>query len=130
MTGGWYHIGTPKVTVYKVEDLVSLWRALMRLHFRDETPSLAFPFWLRPKILEWLRADGHAICEAIVAYAVRMWEPIKEDYEIDADFPTMNVIFGFRRGIYKKMQQTGAKRKWGAHWNGTQETAEYSEQVS
>lgn len=129
MTGGWYNAGFPVQTVYRVEDLVQLWRACMAQHFRQQTPSLPFPFYLRPKILEWLRADGHQICEQIVAYAVRMWEPLKEEFEIDAEHPTMNIIWGFRRVFYKRMQQVGKTRKWGGHWNGEVE-GEYTEAVS
>jgi hypothetical protein len=130
MAGGWYHTGFPKQTVYRVEDLVQFWRACMVQHYRQQTPPLPFQWYLRPKVLEWLRADGHQICEKVVAYAVRMWEPLKEEFEIEAEHPTMNVIWGFRRVLYKRMMQTGEKRRWGAHWNGEAESAEYIEAVS
>ncbi len=128
MNGGWYHTGFPQQTVYRVEDLVQFWRACMVQHYRQQTPPLPFPFYLRPKILEWLRADGHVICEKIVEYAVRMWEPIRDEFEIESEHPTMNVIWGFRRVLYKRMMQT-SKKHWGAHWNG-QEENEYHEAVS
>jgi hypothetical protein len=129
MAGGWYHTGFPKQTVYRVEDLVAYWRACMVQHFKQNTPPLHFPFYLRPKVLEWLRADGHAICEQVVAYAVRMWEPLRSEFEIEAEHPTMNVIWGFRKVFYKRMRQTGAGRRWGGHWNGEAE-GEYAEAVS
>jgi hypothetical protein len=130
MSGGWYHLGTPKTTVYRVEDLVAYWRIQMVQKYRQKTPPLDFAFkYMRTKILEWLRADGHPHCEKVIAYAVKMWEPLKDEFEIEAEYPNMNIIWGFRQVFHKRMQQK-ENRKWGAHWNGTQETADYSEQVS
>jgi len=129
MAGGWCNCGFPKPTVYRVEDLVSYWRACMLQKFQDTTPPLSFPFFMRPKILEWLRADGHVLCERIVAYGVKMWEPLKQEFEIDADYPTMNIMWGFRRVLYKRMQQTGEKRRWGGNWHG-EAGEQYHEEVS
>jgi hypothetical protein len=122
---GWYDLGgeiTPNK--YLVENLVRHWRGEMILHFGFQCPALYSPQpWFRPKLLEWLRAEGYRRCEAAVSYAVGMWEPLRERFEIECEFPYLNVILGFHKSFGKEMEHV-RKKAWGAHWTGDSYSAE------
>jgi hypothetical protein len=112
---GWYQEGYLKLKKYRVENLVRHWRSEMCLHFGVRCPELySPPFWFRSKLLGWLRAEGHKHCEAAVSYAVEMWEPIRDRFEIGCEYPNLNVIWGFRQALRKEMEHAQSK-KWGAH---------------
>jgi hypothetical protein len=129
LNGGWYNEGFPKPRIYRAEELMSFWRVCLKLKYRDQCPETRYPFFLRPQLLSWLKAEGYQRCEAIVAYAVEMWEPLCDRFEIrEQDHPTLNVIWGFRAAFSKEMDHTGSK-KWGGHWNENEEE-DFREEVS
>jgi hypothetical protein len=99
--------------VYRVEDLVAVWKSAYVKYRPDENPP-PYAWWLRKHLLQWLKEDGRLHCEAVTEYAIKMWTPLARQFQIvDADTPNLHLIYGFRKGIAAEMNRT-QNRKWGS----------------
>ena len=100
---GWYDDCFPlHYRTYYVEDLVSYWRASMKVKFGAECPSdLPWPWFKRADFLQWLKSEGRQRCEDTIYYTVDFWNNVRNRYPnlAEADYPMMNIILGYREGL-------------------------------
>lgn len=124
LQNGWYEIGWKKKNVYTTSDLLLYFNILWKQHFSGEPPR---PNWyLRKHLLGWLKADGYKKVEAIFDFAFDHWDTLRRRFSIDADEPSVNLIYGYRRSFWGEMTRGAKGKKWAPKWSQEETTCEFS----
>ena len=125
LADGWFFTGIERKRTYYVEELYK-WYYIQCQILRKETYPIAFDPYRRQAVLAWLKADGWRLCEEVIQYGVRNWEPIKIRFGIDSEHPFFFILYGYRQAIKKEMGRTNEKT-WGADYPVDQMEDNYGE---
>jgi hypothetical protein len=121
---GWYGEGFFPDKIYRVEDLIAVWRgSFPQYGFTERAPD--FDWFMRPHLLHWLKEEGHKHCQNAVLYTLREWPSLRFEMGVDADVPTLNIIYGYRRRLKRLLdEEQNGTEDWkdsAATWGGVNE---------
>lgn len=120
---GWFSRGVAKTRKdADVMELVRFHRATVRMNFSGVPVPQYPPYltYLTTHLTKWIHDVGLQTAMDVAEYTIKNWRQVQNRYQLDAPYPDLRVIYGFRKSLIVDVKSKGSgKRKWGAHWKET-----------